>query len=1073
MYARATLLFLLAATTSEPAESRRVPGDVVRPAKVELIGPSGVIKDDHPTFSWKVAEGAEEYLLEVRGKGERLVFSQEYSAASVCGANGVCSVSSSLSELTLADGKYVFWVRARNALRRGPKSDVFRFAVETLPPAPDPPVLLMPGHIVSEKTPRFVWKKQDNAVEYLLEITRNGKKLFSQWLVADQKLCPDETCSFVPDKLVLDYGRYNVRARAKNSGGTSRYSRVLRFRVVLGAPVPLAPLGPAPAQLEFQWTEVPEATYYILRVANESGRVHRAELRASDVCTAGACSTTFPALALTPGSYVWWVRGGNPTVRGMWSEKAPFQVGASPTPLPGPTTALAPTGVIATAAPSYRFQAVPEATHYAVHVMDANGVTLLLQSFSSAEAGCAAECVVTPAVTLSDGAYRFTVTTSNVAGSGPSSAPLAFEVDAVPNAPPPAPILVSPSGIVAVVAPSFVWEESAGATSYTLVVEDAAGMVRHQQSYTLADALCAVRCAVTPPLNLENADYLFRVQAENASGAGPFGGPLAFTVSRSTTNLVRILSHGDGDVVTAGGLLVSGTVDPVVQSLTFRLEVNGLPAAGPRAIEISRSRSFTVFVLPGELAPGPAVFTLEANDGTTTSSISMSLTVDPFDFRGAALLTRATFGATPALLEELSTSGASALQDRLLNPIPDPAFEAFAATLPTATSDQLSQKALLHAVLNPNQLLEVMTQFWDNHFSTDLDSHGFPAWELSENVQFRGNALGRFRDLLEVSAKSPAMLHYLDQTSSTKVEPNENYPREVLELHTLGVDGPYVQRDVEALARILTGWKEQNGQFFFDSADHDSQSKTFLGQVFPAGGGLDEGERVLDILAGHPSTSRFVCFKLAELLVSEAPSSALVSSCAAVFQNNHLNGNPYQLREVVAHLLESADFASPSNFRAKAKTPLELVTSTVRNLDAIVQDPNDLERELRTVGMSLFHNRPPDGFAEEADEWIDTSLLLARVDLVNEIAREAPNRETWVDLRRYFQDRGHETAEGIVGYLFGIAFQNEFTALELGIALDILSAGGTSAFDINATDAETRLRRLVGTVLSFPGYQHQ
>ncbi len=176
---------------------------------------------------------------------------------------------------------------------------------------------------------------------------------------------------------------------------------------------------------------------------------------------------------------------------------------------------------------------------------------------------------------------------------------------------------------------------------------------------------------------------------------------------------------------------------------------------------------------------------------------------------------------------------------------------------------------------------------------------------------------------------------------------------------------------------------------------------------------------------------------------------------------------------MVEHILDSADFIEPSNFRAKVKAPLEITTSTVRNLDATVDDANDLERELRNLGMNLFHNRPPDGFPEVADEWIDTGLMLERVDFVNEIAREAANRETWVDLRQYFGSRGIETTEGILGFLFNIALSSEFTDLELQIAMNILTVNGSSTFDFNAADAEDRLRRLVGTVLSFSGYQHQ
>jgi uncharacterized protein (DUF1800 family) len=427
-------------------------------------------------------------------------------------------------------------------------------------------------------------------------------------------------------------------------------------------------------------------------------------------------------------------------------------------------------------------------------------------------------------------------------------------------------------------------------------------------------------------------------------------------------------------------------------------------------------------------------------------------------------------------MEEIKTGGVTAFQDRLLNPVPDPAFDAFVASLPTSSKSEVREYALMHALFNPNPLQEVMTQFWDNHFSTDMDSHDVAEFELRENDNFRVNALGRFRDLLEISAKSPAMLIYLDATNNVVGDPNENYAREVLELSTMGVDGGYTQDDVEELARILTGWKEVGGNFQFVSSDHDFGTKTFLGVTFPtgAGAGLAEGEAVLDMLSEHRSTAEFLCTKLIEVFISESPRAGLVAGCADVFQAEHLNGNPNQMRDVVRFLFDSPDFVDPVNFKAKVKTPLELLASTVRHLDATVEDRRDLERDLDgDLDMELFGHRAPDGFSETGDDWIDTSLLLARVDFVNEVARESGAVDTYVDVRAYFQNKGLETAEAVVGYLFEIALQNEFTDVELGIAYDILSARGTSQFDIEGADAEARLRQLVGTVFSFPGFQHQ
>jgi uncharacterized protein (DUF1800 family) len=689
---------------------------------------------------------------------------------------------------------------------------------------------------------------------------------------------------------------------------------------------------------------------------------------------------------------------------------------------------------------------------------------------------CAAECQATPPDILADGDYTFFVTAKKGDVSG-TPGPGAFTVDTSPT--PPATTPLSPMGQISERNPAFSWTLVTEAVAYTLVVVDSGAVERHNVRYLPSDLTCdASQCMVTPApsLDLEDGGYSFTVTTENAAAMTTTSDVLVFTVAVSPSSL-RVTSHTDGETLTDGGQIISGTVDSTTVSLTAELTIDGATVMAARAVEISTNNAWSVFLPPGQLSPGAAVLTLTDTDsGGATSTLAFNFALDPLDPKQLPLLSRATFGATPALLDEIKSGGVTAFQDRLLNPVPDPAFDAFVASLPTGTDDEVREYALMHALFNPNALQEVMTQFWDNHFSTDMGSHDVPEFELRENNSFRANAFGRFRDLLEISAKSPAMLIYLDLTINSFVEPNENYAREILELSTLSVDQGYTQDDIEELARILTGWKEVGGNFEFVAGDHDTGTKTFLGVTFPtpAGSGLVEGEVVLDMLSEHRSTAVFLCTKLAEVFITESPGASLVNGCADVFQAEHANGNPNQMREVVQFLLDAPEFADPVNVHAKVKTPLELLASTLRHLDATVEDRRDLERDLdRDLDMELFGHRSPDGFSETADDWIDTSLLLARVNFVNEVARETGTSDTYVDIRAYFQDKGFETAEGIVGYLFEIALQNEFTDLELAIAYDILSARGTSQFDINGADAEARLRQLVATVLSFPGFQHQ
>jgi len=366
----------------------------------------------------------------------------------------------------------------------------------------------------------------------------------------------------------------------------------------------------------------------------------------------------------------------------------------------------------------------------------------------------------------------------------------------------------------------------------------------------------------------------------------------------------------------------------------------------------------------------------------------------------------------------------------------------------------------------------VMTQFWDNHFNTDVNKHGNTEFELAENDLFRANALGRFRDLLAVSAKSPAMLVYLDNASSSRVSPNENYGRELLELHTMGVDGGYSQSDVEEAARAFTGWTIRNDQsafdaeFFFDPDRHDAGAKLILGVRLPAGQGIEDGERVLDLLATHPSTARFICTKLTRLFVSDTPPVSLVRRCVTEFLNTGGEITP-----VLRVVLLSAEFADPRYFRAKIKTPLEFVVGLLRNLGG-TSDTTDLLSPMRDMGMRLFENPIPTGWSEEGDDWMDSNLVMQRTRFVTRSVLGFSPR-TGFQFTDFFVQGGQTTADGIVANLFHLLFQNDFTQLEFDVALNRLTNGGTLPFDIGAPDAESRLRRMVATVVSYPSYQFQ
>ena len=217
---------------------------------------------------------------------------------------------------------------------------------------------------------------------------------------------------------------------------------------------------------------------------------------------------------------------------------------------------------------------------------------------------------------------------------------------------------------------------------------------------------------------------------------------------------------------------------------------------------------------------------------------------------------------------------------------------------------------------------------------------------------------------------------------------NENYARELMELHTLGVDGGYTQKDVTEVARAFTGWTIRNprvrGEFIFEPRLHDDREKTVLGHKIH-GGGMKDGEQVLDILAAHPSTARFISTKLARRFVSDTPPAALVDRLAARF-----TATRGDLREVMRTLLASPEFLAPDSFSAKTKTPFEFVASAVRATNLALTDARPLVRSLQELGMPLYQCQPPTGYKDTADAWVNTGALVARMNFAQTITSASP-----------------------------------------------------------------------------------
>ena len=420
-------------------------------------------------------------------------------------------------------------------------------------------------------------------------------------------------------------------------------------------------------------------------------------------------------------------------------------------------------------------------------------------------------------------------------------------------------------------------------------------------------------------------------------------------------------------------------------------------------------------------------------------------------------LNRLTYGPRPGDVERVQRMGLSAWIDQQLSPsrIDDSALASRLPAMPskpkTVSSQQearrygreavqvLAQQKVMRAVYSERQLEELLVDFWFNHFNVyagkGRTSLFIPEYERDA---IRPHVLGKFRDLLGATAKSPAMLFYLDNWLSADPEAaerlasqqqqrraraglnsppnaqqrkrglNENYGRELLELHTLGVDGGYTQDDVINVAKAFTGWtigRPQaagrrapgarrrpfaqappamdmdlgDAQFRFTRELHDTSEKIVLGHRFKSGGGMDEGERVLDILASHPSTAKHIATKLVRRFVSDDPPEALVARVAARFRET--DGD---LREVVRAVITSPEFFSARE--GKMKTPLEFVASAVRATGRDMTDARPMLRALQQLGMVPYQCQPPTGYDDTAETWITAGALVTRMNVAQQIA---------------------------------------------------------------------------------------
>jgi uncharacterized protein (DUF1800 family) len=426
------------------------------------------------------------------------------------------------------------------------------------------------------------------------------------------------------------------------------------------------------------------------------------------------------------------------------------------------------------------------------------------------------------------------------------------------------------------------------------------------------------------------------------------------------------------------------------------------------------------------------------------------------------------------------------------------------------------------AEMSHRELEEVMTDFWLNHF-TVYDRKGaqmrYYLGSFDRDV-IRPHALGKFRDLLGAVAKSPAMLFYLDnwESAADSTEPtleprprgrtvlarangnaspaprrrasglNENYGRELLELHTLGVDGGYTQQDVINVARALTGWSiargEEGSGFRFRPHLHDAGQKVVLGHVLPAGRGIEDGEDVLDIIARHPSTARYIARKLCQRLAGDAPPEELVSRAAETFTRT--DGD---IRQVVWTIVTSPEFYARAAYRNKVKSPFEVVVSSLRAMDAAPDTSPRTAQLIARMGEPIFGHLAPDGYPETGESWMNTGAILNRINFGLAVAAQrvpGATLDRWPEYRTLVTASRAGQVDGVVSSILGGDASPDTRAILLSGEHPLLAAGqvsgdtasrmddaGDDRAPLSSTARVQGLAQVVGLALGAPEFQRR
>jgi|GEM_PF-663688 len=537
------------------------------------------------------------------------------------------------------------------------------------------------------------------------------------------------------------------------------------------------------------------------------------------------------------------------------------------------------------------------------------------------------------------------------------------------------------------------------------------------------------------PITILNDTALESDETFNATIWGVQGDNVS--IARSNAVITIVDDDADGSTVpvisidsdqvneNAGSIDVSISLSnpaPRVVSLIFATDVVGSATQGEDYYGIAQDVRFaigetektvTITLLDDDVREGNEEILLNLHNvfgaalGTTQATVTLiddeGVGTTPAALQ-AHVLNRLGYGASRYSTAQIESLGVDGYIESQLTRAPgSPLCE-------LCREEDVTKVKMARAVSSQRQLSEILVDFWFNHFNVDVVNNVI-RYDLAlyENERIRNNVYAKFENMLLAVAKAPAMLLYLDNRSSTKEGLviggrerglNENYARELMELHTLGVNGGYSEADVISVARILTGWTIRRGdntgdtrEFYFNSRFHDTDAKTVLNDSFVINQneGRLEGEKLLRFLAKHPSTARYISSKLIQRFVSETPPPALVDAAADTWIRTEGN-----LREVLRTILQSSEFVDPSNFGSKIKSPIHLLASATRAMNHF-SIPESLATTYNTMlieqGQEMYEVAPPTGVPENSNYWVSSAAMLARFESIKLLVEEKQLRD--------------------------------------------------------------------------------